>query len=149
MPQLAFNAPIGALAIAEEDGAIVSLDWGWPAETTETALLCKARRQLEAYFAGELRVFDLPLAPAGTSFQRKVWTIMQAIDYGRTRSYGAIADELGTSARAIGGACGRNPIPVIIPCHRVLAANGGLGGYSGLDGIDTKAFLLRLEGVRR
>lgn len=147
MPQLAFNSPIGSLAIAEEDGAIVSLDWGWPAETAETPLLHETRRQLEAYFAGDLRVFDLPLAPFGTPFQKRVWERMQAIGYGRTSTYGAVARELGSSPRAVGGACGRNPIPVIIPCHRILATDGGLGGYSGLDGIDTKTFLLRLEGV--
>jgi len=135
------------LAIAEEDGRIVSIDWGWPAESHETPLLAKARDQLEEYFAGRRTRFDLPLDPPGTPFQRRVWQALAAIPFGQTRSYGDLAAELGTAPRALGGACGRNPIPVVIPCHRVLAADGRLGGYSGLDGIDTKRFLLQLEGA--
>jgi methylated-DNA-[protein]-cysteine S-methyltransferase len=147
MPQLAFNSPIGPLTLSEEDGVIVSLDWGWPPDSEETPLLLKARDQLEEYFDGKRQVFDLPLAPFGTAFQKRVWQALAAIPFGATRSYGALAAELGTSARALGTACGRNPIPVIIPCHRVLAGNGGLGGYSGMDGVETKQSLLRLEGV--
>jgi methylated-DNA-[protein]-cysteine S-methyltransferase len=147
MPQLAFNSPIGPLTLSEEDGVIVSLDWGWPPDSEETPLLLKARDQLEEYFDGKRQVFDLPLAPFGTEFQKRVWQALAAIPFGVTRSYGALAAELGTSARALGTACGRNPIPVIIPCHRVLAGNGGLGGYSGMDGVETKQSLLRLEGV--
>jgi len=147
MPQLATNSPIGPLTIAEEDGRIVSLDWGWPPEGVETPLLLAARDQLEQYFAGTRTAFDLPLDPPGTDFQRRVWRELAAIPYGETRSYGELASRLDTGPRAIGGACGRNPLPVLIPCHRVLAGNGRLGGYSGIDGIDTKIFLLRLEGV--
>jgi methylated-DNA-[protein]-cysteine S-methyltransferase len=147
MPQLAFNSPIGPLTLSEEDGVIVSLDWGWPPDSEETPLLLKARDQLEEYFDGKRQAFDLPLAPFGTDFQKRVWQALAAIPFGATRSYGALAAELGTSARALGTACGRNPIPVIIPCHRVLAGNGGLGGYSGMDGVETKQSLLRLEGV--
>lgn len=147
MPQLAYNSPIGPLAIFEEDGRIVSVDWGWPPESDETPLLLKVRDQLDAYFEGRLQAFDLPLDPPGTPFQRKVWEALSRIPFGQTRSYGELARELGTAPRALGGACGRNPIPVIIPCHRVLAADRGLGGYSGLDGTDTKEFLLKLEGV--
>ncbi len=147
MPQLAVNTPIGPLAIAEEDGAIVSIDWGWPAASVETTLLVRACRQVEEYFAGRRTSFDLPLAPPGTPFQRRVWQELTAIPYGQTRSYGELAAALGTAPRALGGACGRNPIPVVIPCHRVLAADRRLGGYSGLDGIETKRFLLTLEGV--
>lgn len=147
MPHLAFNSPIGPLALFEEDDAIVALDWGFLPENEETPLLVKARTQLEEYFEGTRKDFDLPLRPMGTAFQRKVWDAMSRIPLGQTRSYGELAEELGTAPRALGGACGRNPIPVIIPCHRVLASNGGLGGYSGQDGIETKAFLLRHEGV--
>jgi methylated-DNA-[protein]-cysteine S-methyltransferase len=147
MPQLAYNSPIGPLTLFEEDGAIVAVDWGWPPESQETPLLAEARRQLEEYFAGTRQVFDLPLAPHGTAFQRKVWDAIARIPFGATRSYGDLARELGTAPRALGGACGRNPIPVIVPCHRVLAGNGRMGGYSGMDGIETKEFLLRLEGV--
>ena len=147
MPQLAVNSPIGPLTIAEEDGVIVSLDWGWPPAGSETALLREACAQLEQYFAGRRTRFELPLDPAGTAFQRRVWRALSEIPYGQTRSYGELAATLGTAPRPLGGACGRNPLPVLIPCHRVLAAHGGLGGYSGIDGIDTKLFLLRLEGA--
>lgn len=147
MPALAFNSPIGPLTVFEEDGAIVAVEWGWPPENEETPLLLAARDQLEAYFEGRRRDFDLPLAPRGTDFQRKVWRALAAIPAGQVKTYGQLAAELGTSPRALGGACGRNPIPVIVPCHRVLAADGGLGGYSGMDGTDTKRFLLTLEGA--
>lgn len=148
MPALAFNSPIGPLTVFEEDGAIVAVDWGWPPETDETPLLLRARDQLEEYFDGKRTSFDLPLAPHGSPFQRRVWAALAAIPFGATRTYAALAIELGTAPRALGGACGRNPIPIIVPCHRVLASDGRLGGYSGMDGIETKEFLLRLEGVR-
>lgn len=146
---IALNSPIGPLTIFEADGAIVAVEWGWPPETDEkpSALLERARDQIEEYFDGKRMEFDLPLAPMGTPFQRKVWQAIAAIPFGRARSYGDLARELDTAPRALGGACGRNPIPIIIPCHRVLAGNKALGGYSGMDGIDTKRFLLRLEGV--
>jgi len=147
MPQLAINSPIGPLTLFEEDGRIISLDWGWPPDSVETPLLLRARDQLEEYFAGTRTRFELPLDPPGTPFQRRVWRALSEIPHGETRTYGQLAESLGTGPRALGGACGRNPIPVLIPCHRVLAGNGGLGGYSGIDGIDTKIFLLRLEGV--
>ncbi|ARJ68145.1 cysteine methyltransferase [Magnetospirillum sp. ME-1] len=147
MPQLAFNSPIGPLALFEADGAIVAVDWGFLPENDETPLLLRARDQLEEYFDGKRTDFDLPLAPHGTAFQQKVWAALAKIPFGQTRSYGQLAEELGTAPRALGGACGRNPIPVIIPCHRVLAANGAMGGYSGIDGVETKEFLLRHEGV--
>lgn len=147
MPQLAINTPLGPLAIAEEDGHIVSVDWGWPMESQETPLLAEACRQLEEYFAGRLTRFDLPLDPWGTAFQRRVWEALTHVPYGQTVSYGQLAEQLGTAPRALGGACARNPIPVIIPCHRILAADGRMGGYSGLEGVATKRFLLTLEGV--
>lgn len=147
MPALAFNSPIGPLTIFEDGGAIVALDWGWPPESEETPLLIRARDQLEAYFAGTHTAFDLALAPMGTPFQRKVWAALAAIPHGEIRTYGDLAAELGTAPRAVGGACGRNPIPIIIPCHRVLASDRSLGGYSGMDGIETKQFLLSLEGA--
>jgi methylated-DNA-[protein]-cysteine S-methyltransferase len=107
-------------------------------------LLVEARRQLHAYFDGELHVFNLALSPAGTPYQRKVWQALCAIPTGTTRTYAEIARAVGGSPRAVGGANGRNPIPIIIPCHRVVATTG-LGGYSGGDGIPTKRFLLDLE----
>lgn len=145
MAQHSFESPVGPLTVTEEDGVIVSLDWGWPPDNEETPLLLRAEDQLAAYFRGEAVVFDLPLAPAGTAFQRRVWAALSAIPHGETRRYGELAALLGTSARAVGGACGRNPIPILIPCHRVVAGSGSLGGYSGADGLDTKRFLLDLE----
>jgi methylated-DNA-[protein]-cysteine S-methyltransferase len=148
MPHLSFTSPIGPLALFEADDAIVAVDWGWLPDADETPLLLRARQQLEEYFAGQRHDFDLPLAPHGTDFQRRVWAELSRIPHGRTITYGELADRVGSAPRAVGGACGKNPIPVIIPCHRVLAAGGGLGGYSGIDGIETKQFLLKHEGVR-
>ncbi len=147
MPQLSLHSPIGDLTLTEEDGAIVSLDWGWGCQQQPSPLLERARNQLEEYFDGTRRSFDLPLAPAGSPYQRKVWDQLLRIPYGSVARYGSLATELGSAARAVGGACGRNPLPILIPCHRVVGHNSALGGYSGLDGVETKRFLLRLEGV--
>ncbi|MBI1180411.1 MAG: methylated-DNA--[protein]-cysteine S-methyltransferase [Alphaproteobacteria bacterium] len=147
MPQLSMHSPVGDLSISEDDGAIVAVDWGWGSLQTPTPLLREARRQLDAYFDGDLRQFTLPMRPFGTAFQRRVWQAMSAIPYGKTVTYGDISRELASSARAVGGACGRNPIPIIVPCHRVLGAGGAVGGYSGEGGGETKLLLLRLEGV--
>ena len=144
MPQLSLHTPIGDLTVSEEDGAIVALDWGWGRDQTETALLVRARAQLHAYFDCELTAFDLPVAPAGTPYRRAVWRALRTIPYGATRTYGQLAALAGGSARSVGQANGANPIPIIVPCHRVLASNG-LGGYSGGDGSDTKRYLLDLE----
>ena len=145
MPQLSLLTPLGDLTLSEEDGAIVSLDWGRVAEQQPPALLRDAAEQLQDYFDGKRRHFQLPLAPHGTPFQRRVWAALQQIPPGETRSYGDIARALASGPRAIGQANGRNPIPIIIPCHRVVGADGSIGGYSGLDGADTKRFLLDLE----
>jgi methylated-DNA-[protein]-cysteine S-methyltransferase len=149
MSYLAYNSPVGPLTLFEEDGRIVAVEWGWPPESDEAAapVLERARDLLDAYFEGKKVDFDLPLDPYGTPFQKKVWQALARIPFGATRTYGELAQELGTSPRALGSACGRNPLPILIPCHRILASNGGLGGYSGLDGVDTKRFLLRLEGA--
>jgi len=146
MPQLSMQSPVGALTLSEEDGAIVAVDWGWGRDQQATPLLERARAQLEAYFDGAARAFDLPFRPRGTPFQQRVWQAMRAIPYGRTETYGELAARSGGIARAVGTACGANPIPILIPCHRVVA-RGGLGGYSGDGGVDTKVALLRLEGV--
>ena len=108
----------------------------------------EAVAQLEAYFAGERRTFDLPLAPVGTAFQQRVWAALRTIPYGETRSYGWLAAEIGApgSARAVGLANGRNPIAVVVPCHRVIGANGTLTGYAG--GMERKRLLLDLEAGR-
>ena len=146
-PQLSCPSPVGDLTVSEDDGAIVSLDFGRGMTQTRTALLDNAVAQLTAYFDGAMTDFDLPLSPHGTAFQKSVWDLMRAIPYGWTRAYADLARDLKSAARAVGGACGANPIPVIIPCHRVLAAGGKMGGFSGGDGIPTKGALLRLEGA--
>ncbi len=148
MPQLSLHSPVGDITVFEEDGAIVSVDWGWVQQQTPTALLERARDQLQAYFDGDLRQFDLPLAPAGTPYRRAVWDALCAIPYGETRNYQQIAKTAGGSARSVGQANGHNPIPLIIPCHRVVATTN-LGGYSGGDGLDTKRWLLALENPER
>jgi methylated-DNA-[protein]-cysteine S-methyltransferase len=148
MPQLSLHTPLGALTLSEEDGAIVALDWGWGRDQTETQLLVRGRAQLHAYFDSTLRRFDLPLAPAGSPYRQRIWAALARIPFGQTRSYADIAQDAGGSARSVGGANGANPIPIIIPCHRVVAANG-LGGYSGGDGLRTKRYLLALEQGQR
>jgi len=138
--------PVGFLTVFEDGGAVVAIEWGRAGQTRSSMMLEEATRQLDAYFDGRLKRFDLPLAPAGSRFQRAVWERMQAIPYGEARTYGELARALGSVARAIGGACGRNPIPIVIPCHRVVGGTGRLGGYSGGDGPPTKQALLKLEG---
>ena len=146
MAQLSTHSPIGDLTVSAEDGRIVALDWGWGRDQKETRLLARAVVQLHEYFDERRTRFELPLAPAGTEFQQAAWREMQKISFGGTRTYGELSAALNSVARAVGGACGANPIPVIIPCHRVLARNG-IGGYSGAGGIETKIALLRLEGA--
>ncbi|MGE5488180.1 MAG: methylated-DNA--[protein]-cysteine S-methyltransferase [bacterium] len=109
----------------------------------EHPLIRETARQLAAYFRGELRSFDLPLDPAGTEFHMRVWAALSRIPYGEVRSYASIAKELGTAARAVGQANAANPIAIVLPCHRVIAADGSLGGYSG--GLERKQYLLDLE----
>ncbi len=144
MPQLSLHTPLGDLTVSDEDGAIVAVDWGWGRDQEHTPLLDEARAQLQAYFDGRLTRFDLPLAPAGTSYRQKVWAALRDIPTGETRTYGDIARLAGGTARSVGQANGANPIPVLIPCHRVVAATG-IGGYTGGDGLTTKRFLLQLE----
>ena len=148
MPAISVHSPLGPVTVTEEDGAIVSLAWGWLADASdagESGLLCLARDQLKEYFDGERTGFALPLAPRGTAFQRTVWSHMLNIPYGRTESYGGMARAIGSGPRAVGTACAKNPIPILIPCHRVVGRNGDLTGYSGGDGLRTKKILLDLE----
>ncbi len=147
MPQLSLHSPLGALTVTEEDGAIVALDWGFGRDQEETPLLREACAQLDAYFDQRLRRFDLPLAPAGTAFQQRVWQALRDIACGSVVTYGELARRCASAPRAVGGACGRNPVPVLIPCHRVVAGGGSLGGYSAPGGIHAKRFLLDLEGA--
>jgi methylated-DNA-[protein]-cysteine S-methyltransferase len=146
MESLSISSPVGNLVLSEDNGAIVTIHWANEPAGNGSPLLAKAARQLEAYFAGELTGFDLPLRPAGSDFERRVWIAMQEIPYGETACYGDLAAKIGSAPRAVGGACGKNPIPIVIPCHRVLG-KGWLGGYSGSGGLKTKQALLTLEGA--
>jgi methylated-DNA-[protein]-cysteine S-methyltransferase len=145
MPQLSLHTPLGEVTISEDGGAIVALDWGRGRDQEATPLLREACDQLQDYFDGKRMSFNLPLAPEGSDFQKRVWAALCAIPPGETRSYADIARTIGSAPRAVGGANGANPIPLFIPCHRVIAADGSLGGYSGGDGPATKRFLLDLE----
>ena len=149
------DSPIGELRLVERDGEVTQIEFspfrdgdGRPRGERDDAhpVLVETGRQLAAYFAGDLKHFDLPLAPAGSDFQQRVWKELQTIDYGETASYGQIALRLGmtnAASRAVGLANGRNPIPIVIPCHRVIGANGTLTGYAG--GLERKQTLLELE----
>lgn len=140
------ETPVGVLTVEAMDGAVTGLCWGRAANLQPTSLTDEALRQLRAYFDGRLTAFDLPLRVSGSAFQRVVCDAMSAIPFGMTRTYGDLAETTGASAQAVGNACGGNPIPVIIPCHRVLGA-GSLGGFSGAGGVETKVWLLKHEGA--
>jgi len=124
-------------------------DYG-SAVTEDASRFERLFRLFDAYFSGRPSGFDLPLDPAGTDFQKRVWQALVAIPCGEVRSYGHIARMVGSAgaARAVGGACGQNPLPIVVPCHRVIASSGSLGGFSPLaGGIEVKKRLLRIEGV--
>jgi len=146
---LSVLTPLGMVTLFADQGALIALEWGQAprAEGTPEAVLLAARDQLARYFDGRLKRFELPLAPRATPFQRRAWAALSAIGYGKTVTYGALATTLGSGPRAVALACARNPLPIIVPCHRVVGASG-LGGYSGGDGLSTKRQLLTLEGVR-
>ena len=164
-------SPVGELRVVAREGHVTAVDFlgEMPASSLESRsvarfsaraagaplgerddadpLLREASRQLAAYFAGTGRAFDLPLAPSGSDFQQRVWAELRRIDYGETATYGEVAARLGLTghaARAVGAANGRNPIPIVIPCHRVVGAKGVLTGYGG--GLERKRRLLALEG---
>ena len=156
MHRKVMHSPIGRLMLGEEDGALVRVAFereipvGIEEQAEELPLqakevLEKAERQLDEYFAGERKVFNLPLAPKGTEFQKKVWAALRDIPYGETRSYGQIAAAVGNpkASRAVGMANHRNPISIIVPCHRVIGADGRLVGFGG--GLWIKERLLKLE----
>ena len=140
----ALTGPLGPITLTEQDGVITKLTWtDHPGETS--ALLIEAARQLTAYFDRRLTQFDLPL-DFGMGFHAQVRHAMAAIPYGDTRTYGDLARDIGAPPQAIGQACGANPIPILIPCHRILGAKS-LGGFSAKGGVESKVFLLRLEGA--
>ncbi|MGQ4659974.1 methylated-DNA--[protein]-cysteine S-methyltransferase [Lysobacter sp. F6437] len=155
------DSPVGPLLLAADDNGVRAIefqpsrhavkrepDWhevDW-ADCTHPLLL-RLHQQLDEYFAGTRRTFDLPLAPRGTAFQCEVWRTLASIPYGETVSYAQLATQIGkpSATRAVGAANGRNPLPIVLPCHRVIGANGSLTGFGG--GLPTKQFLLQLEGA--
>ena len=145
------TSPVGRLAIEADHDALTGLRWASDGERAGdqgmNPVLKEAIHQLERYFARKLERFELPLAARGTDFQKSVWKMMSEIPYGETATYGGMAMALSSGPRAIGMACGRNPIPIIVPCHRVLGSGGKEGGFSGGQGLPTKRKLLALEGV--
>ena len=148
------DTPIGVLTLAADATGLRRIDFPPPRPPPagqawiegSNDVLLETRRQLEQYFAGARRAFELPLSPQGTGFQREVWSALARIPYGGTWSYRDLARCVGrpSAMRAVGAANGRNPLPIVLPCHRVIGASGALTGFAG--GLPTKAFLLRLEG---
>ena len=152
---LVLDTPIGPLLLVGDDAHLSAVWIGTPPAGREAgerreraaapAVLQEAARQLEEYFRGERQTFELPLAPTGTDFQQRVWERLQAIPYGQTRSYGQIAAEIGQAraSQAVGAANGRNPLSIVVPCHRVVGSDGSITGYAG--GIERKQTLLDME----
>ena len=150
------KTPVGVLLVAASDDAVLYVELPrrrgaeapferWLLGRAETPVLGAALVELRQYFAGKRRDFDVPVDPAGTTFQRRVWHLVAAIPFGQTVSYGSIAEQLGSSPRAVGAAVGANPVPIIIPCHRVIGADNSLTGYGG--GLRMKIWLLHHEGA--
>ncbi|WP_263416316.1 methylated-DNA--[protein]-cysteine S-methyltransferase [Terriglobus albidus] len=149
------TSPVGALKLVASDKGLAAILWendsprrvplSGLVENDSHPVLLKAERQLDEYFAGSRRAFDLPLDMRGTTFQKDVWEALLAIPYGETRSYGQLAKQLGrpSASRAVGAANGRNPISIVVPCHRVIGSSGKLTGFAG--GLDVKARLLEME----
>ena len=148
---LYMNSPLGRLRLLSDGQALTRIEFEnqhrEDGEQADDAVLLRAAEQLDEYFAGRRRRFSIPLAAAGTIFQRRVWDALGNIPFGELRSYRDIADAIGNrkAVRAVGAANGRNPVPIIVPCHRVVGSNGKLTGYAG--GLSAKAALLQLEGM--
>ena len=151
MKSATHESPLGALTLVSNGQALTQLTFAQhrysfaAAPAGEDDVLKQARRELDLYFAGKLRSFSVKLAPAGTPFQQRVWAALRDIPYGATRTYAQQATAIGAPAavRAVGAANGRNPLSIVVPCHRVIAANGALTGYAG--GVPRKQMLLELE----
>lgn len=150
------ESPVGPLLLAASDAGLHAIEFHATQHPVARSddwvegdhpLLRRAAVQLQEYFAGTRHTFDLPLAPDGTEFQRRVWQTLSTIPYGQTVSYAELASRVGrpSASRAVGAANGRNPLPIVLPCHRVIGANGSLTGFGG--GLPTKRFLLELEGA--
>jgi methylated-DNA-[protein]-cysteine S-methyltransferase len=150
MPRTVVDSPIGPLGVVASDASLQAVLFdGRPIRPEGSSpVLVEAARQLEAYFRGDLLAFELPLELQGTEFQRRCWLALASIPYGQTVSYGEQARRLGLghdAARAVGAANGQNPLPIVLPCHRVIGANGSLTGFGG--GLEVKRYLLELEGA--
>ena len=145
------DSPVGRLAIEADHDAVTGVRWASAGDRTRegatSPVLKEAARRHDRYFAKKLKHFDLPLVQRGTDFQKRVWAAMRDIPYGQTATYGGMAMALGSGPRPVGMACARNPIPIIVPCHRVLGSGGKEGGFSGGKGLPTKRQLLAIEGV--
>ena len=150
------DSPVGPLLLVADEHALRVIEFENPRhpiapsplwQAGDTPVIRQAERQLAEYFRGERQRFDVPLAPVGTPFQREVWTTLAGIPYGQTISYAQLAQRVAkpTAMRAVGAANGRNPLPIVLPCHRVIGADGSLTGFGG--GLPTKQFLLQLEGA--
>jgi methylated-DNA-[protein]-cysteine S-methyltransferase len=146
-----FDSPIGNIFVKARDNKVVFVSMGGTVvtDTGKASVLDEAEKQLRRYFAGKSRVLDFDVAVQGTEFQRAVWNEISKIGFGETKTYGEIAEAIGRpkAVRAVGGAVGANPVPLVIGCHRVLGAAGKITGYSGGEGLPTKRWLLSLEGL--
>jgi methylated-DNA-[protein]-cysteine S-methyltransferase len=147
-----FDSPIGNIFLEARNNRVVLLTMGGPkaASTGHAAVLDEAEQQLKRYFAGKSKTLDFAVEVSGTEFQKAVWAQIASIGFGETKTYGEIAQAIGRpkAVRAVGGAVGANPVPLVIGCHRVLGTSGKITGYSGGDGLPTKRWLLALEGLQ-
>ena len=142
---LSILSPVGWLTFFEKSENLIVLEWGRANNCTETPFLNKVKQELTEYFNTGRTRFTIPLQPTGTIFQTSVWNYIADIPYGQTRTYGEVAKKINSAARAVGNACGKNPIPIFIPCHRIIGAKAKLTGFSGGLGVQTKQVLLTLE----
>ena len=142
---LSMSSSVGWITLFEKSNKIIALEWGQVKIQTESPLLKAAKNEIIEYFNNKRKKFSIPLNPTGTSFQKSVWAIIAKIPYGQTRTYSEIANQINSAPRPIGGACGKNPIPILIPCHRVIGTNNKLTGFSGGFGVQTKQSLIKLE----
>ncbi len=140
------DTPIGPIWIEVTDGAVTASGWGRIDAPADDPVLTAALDELEAYFAGDLQHFTIPIRHGGTGLGGQVLDALMAIPFGETRTYGDLSKDIGAPAQAIGQACGANHVPVLIPCHRILSASG-LGGFSAPGGVETKVWLLKHEGA--
>ena len=147
--EITFKTSIGNIQLVAKNKEIVSIQFTTKkVKQSDLALLNKAKKQIEEYILGQRKLFDIKIKPEGTKFQKTVWKELYTIPYGKTISYLKLANSLNTSPRAVGNACGKNPLLIVIPCHRVLSIKKELTGFSALGGIVTKKKLLQIENIK-